>query len=273
MDNNYLWTNTIELEYLSSLKKEYHSLLDTVAAASSSEDSLTIVDVGANNGMFALECSQRFPQRALIYAMEPFSAPYRCLCANALNRNCAMMQAQGGLAASQIMPVNLAIASGCDSREGTYLPHYSLLSGFHVSDDTQTALEQGCGRSLSYEFIRSREEIPCTRLDEWMMDYRIEKIDLLNVDVNKAEIEVLASLGTQLSHRVKFVLVRAHECTKNAVSQLLMDTGFEFVHVSDPEVPTFCMHSPKGYNNTIDTHKRYNDWNPSLNTYVIWAHR
>lgn len=291
----HLWTSALELEFLRQQNKYrsfwtiFRELLASAETRTEPERRMVVVDVGANCGWFSLDCSEQFPARTTIYAMEPFSAPFRCLSTNALQQNRQLMEQQGGLDATQIMPMQLAAAASSHAREGAYLPHYSLLSGFHVRDDEDRgALERLAGRDLTYEFTMHREEVACTRLDEWMMDLRIDAIDLLKVDADKAELEALASLGTMLADRVKCVLAEVHECNKAQVVRLLQEAGFANVHVSDPAPPSFCSFPPPGFRAAenggedgvdgerprragMGTGPRTQDWHPRLNSYLLWA--
>jgi FkbM family methyltransferase len=158
-----------------------------------------------------------------------------------------------------IKPIKLAIMEDSGVREGSYLPNYSLLSGFHVSSTDKQMLEAMASRSLDTEFETVKEKVTCTRLDNWMLINKINHVHLLKIDVEKAELSVLRSLGSRISC-IDAVLVEVHYETKESVLQLLTVAGFTIVSVSDPTPPTFCLKN-----------NQYSRFNVGLSTYMVWA--
>ena len=179
-----------------------------------------VIDVGANNGMFSLQCASELP----------------CL------------------------PVRAAVAELGGEMDGTYMPNYSLLSGFHVSTRDKEMLEVLAGRPLDAEFVAVTERVPCVRLDDWMSEAGVDRVHLLKVDVEKSELGVLRSLGARIAD-VDAVLVEVHEETKADVLAFLEISQFDVASTSDPAPPTFCLRdrpvSP--------------EFDRRLSTYLIWA--
>lgn len=252
------WTSEDERRFLES-KNEYAVYLRDVAHRRGG-DCTVVVDVGANNGMFSIQCARALPAGSRVYAFEPFAMPFACLSSNA-----AICNAE---TAVRIEPVRAAVAEEAHGGEldGAYLPNYSLLSGFHVSSADKAMLETLAGRPLDAEFATVPERVPCVRLDRWMSEAKIVgAVHLLKVDVEKSELGVLRSLGARVAD-VDAVLAEVHEATRDDVLAFLERSGFAIVSVSDPAPPTFCMRE------TIPACRPIS-YDPRLSTYLVWAKR
>jgi FkbM family methyltransferase len=260
-----VWTNQRELDFLQT-KDEYASLLSKARVIGTQERHAVVCDIGGNNGLFALACAKEFPRFTDIYSFEPFESPFRCLEANAKTMNSQLVNQDEH--ASRITPIKAAVGVKSGAVSGTYLPNYSLLSGFHVSEADRKELERLAGRDLSHEFLEAKEQVVCTRLDEWITAKALPVIDLLKVDVEKAELDVLVSLGQKLSDSVRFVIAEVHEENKQAVVSLLSQAGFADISVSEPAPPTYCLFTQGSPQSTKKTLEKYD---PKLNTYLVWA--
>lgn len=263
----FAWTNPKERDFLSN-KNEYTQYLEHFKTSQSLPRQLIILDVGANNGHFSIECAKQLPN-ATIYAFEPFKEPFKCLEQNAKTLPNP----------SQIVPIQLAIMERTGPLQGTYLPNYSLLSGFHAASEFEsdkTMLQEIAGKSLDHEFLATHEQVDSIRLDEWLegiegiegieciesidASHRKIRIDLLKIDVEKSEFSVLKSLG-QFVKNVYAILVEVHEENKTSVLDYLETNGFTMT-ISKPTPPTFCLDQevPATYD-------------ARLNTYMVWAVR
>lgn len=267
------WTNRCELAFLQA-KDEYARLLRLFTPSGPGgpgpQRRAVVVDVGGNNGMFALEAAKANPASTSIFSFEPFERPFRCLESNAALMN-ARLAAARGAAASQITAVKAAVGLAGGRVTGTYLENYSLLSGFHVSQEDRAELERLAGRDLSHEFHGAAEEVASTRLDQWMRDADVPQIDLLKVDVEKAELAVLESLGERLKDSVRFIIAEVHEETKDAVLRLLRDAGFAEINVSEPAPPTFCLFQTDRAAGLPAPRCKPEGYDRKLNTYLVWA--
>lgn len=121
----------------------------------------------------------------------------------------------------------LAVGADSSAKTGTYLPNYTLLSGFHVDKRDKELLQSLAGRSLDREFEAHEETVQFTRLDEWLRDNDIEHIDLLKIDVEKSELDVILSLG-DAACRVSAVIAEVHEANREALSQPERCSRMEF---------------------------------------------
>ena len=134
-----------------------------------------------------------------------------------------------------------------------------MLSGFHVGNDKE-ALELLAGRKLDKEFSVINETVSCIRLDTFLQQEGItNKIDVLKIDVEKAELDVLLSLGSRLAD-VQCVCAEVHEPNLVRFKEILEARyGTGNVWVSDKDLPLFALDEKPA------------EWDASLNTYIIFA--
>lgn len=241
MASTFTSPNETEVAFLNSSDKkdEYMTHLRTL----SFPPNATVLDVGANVGAFSKSIALHLGNEARVFAFEPFQEPF-----DHLSRNVS------GL------PVT-CIRNGVGTQEGklkgTYLPNYTLLSGFHVDGSDKAMLEQLAGKSLDTEFTGSVEEVDCTRLDSFMVANNIDRVDVLKIDVEKAELDVLLSLGDKLAD-VGCVVAEVHQPNLERFVEVL-NGRFSTVIVGDKDLPKFCIgHTPES-------------WPDDLNTFIVFA--
>ena len=158
------------------------------------EDGDCIFDVGANIGLFSLFMSQRF-RGVRLYAFEPIPTTFAALSANvALYR----------------LPVKL-FQCGISNRTGsapfTFYPNWSAMSGAYADVaaevmvsraalDSQVTVSSEVADELLSERFSGAETFDCPlrTLSEVIREERIERIDLLKIDVEKSELDALAGL-------------------------------------------------------------------------------
>lgn len=154
-----------------------------------------IVDAGAHIGFSSLFFAKRFP-RAIIIAIEPEPSNFDLLCKNVRDHQ-------------QIKPLNIALWNRKthlrihDPGAGTW--------GFRVREDA------------------SDNDIPAVRLQDIISEYNIERIDILKIDIEGAEIEVLEGYQSWIK-LVKALIIELHDrfrpgCTE-ALEKALV--GFDY---------------------------------------------
>jgi FkbM family methyltransferase len=136
------------------------------------ESAKTVFDVGANVGLYTLLAAERLRGRGLVHAFEPNPSVFTWLVRNAhLNSLDSVRATQFALSDSDgeaafFLPKNNAWTNG------------SLIEGFTV----QT------------EAVR----VKTRRLDTYCADLDVSAIDLIKIDVEGAELKVLAGMGDLL---------------------------------------------------------------------------
>jgi FkbM family methyltransferase len=142
------------------------------------------LDVGAYVGFFSLLAGHANP-RARVYAFEPLAAAFERLGQN-IARN----------ALSNVEAVAAAVADAAGK-----------LDFFHAP--TKAGIP--CSSSLSYEFMAGTENlrktaVPVLRLDDFVREKGLERVDLLKIDTESTEPAVLAGALTTLErHRPNII--------------------------------------------------------------------
>ncbi len=210
-----------------------------------------VLDIGANIGMFSLLVASLRPA-ARILAFEPIAPVHQALALNAELYAPAVETFACGLAAQE------------GEAEFVHYPEYSVMSGLaeyanadaeldvlrrylaaqgegtddaqgEGADDAQAAaeLDQVLAERLQGEAYTCR----LRRLSEVLHTEGIERVDLLKVDVQRAELDVLRGLDKDDWSRIDQVVVEVHDVRPDGVDRgrveelqgLLEGLGFEVV--------------------------------------------
>jgi amino acid adenylation domain-containing protein/FkbM family methyltransferase len=204
------------------------------------EDGDCIIDAGANIGLFTVFAS-RLAQNLRILAFEPNPAAYACLKANA--------DAWG--TAVSCLPLGLSRESG--SAELTFFEGLSLLSGFYADAATERevvktyVLNQESGPSgngqlaaeigelIDGHFRARTVEAQLSTLSSVIAEQRIDRIDLLKINVEKSELDVLLGLGPADWLKIRQMVIEVDQREDlEPIETLLERHGFEFVVEQDP---------------------------------------
>ncbi len=188
----------------------------------------TVIDVGANVGLFALQAS-REAEGVRVVALEPLPPIFAVLDAN--------------FALHRIPGVALPYGVGREKAtvEFTYYPANSALSGRFAQPDLDralvvqllhnrfprlsgAALETLAARGLAAQSFSCR----ILPLSEILRDSGVERVGLLKVDVEKAELDVLESLRDDDWDRIDQVVVEVHDVDGRLrrIGDLLRSRGF-----------------------------------------------
>ncbi len=188
----------------------------------------TIVDVGANIGLFTLFAHFEAPGGKII-AVEPVPHLVDVLKAN-IQRHC----------------VDAIVINRCLSdRVGKgSLIHYldnSALSGLHANIDAEQLLAKKILRNrypdlsaamvdglLAAKFRHETIECETTTLSNVIHQHQIERIDLLKIDVEKAEMDVLMGILATDWPRIQSIVLEVHDIDGRveSVVRLLKTHGF-----------------------------------------------
>ena len=207
-----------------------------------------VVDAGANIGMFTLLAALRCRGEAEIFAFEPIPATLSVLAANAAAANrgdySAVLGAQPG-ASLKIHAVNCGLSATREEVVFQHHPNYSIWSTQDVAFARQridrivadvAGLVRVVPAALSRAAVRpviawmSRTETVAATLvplSSVIEEYRLERIDVLKVDVEGAEVAVLQGITPAQWDIVRQVVVEVeYFATKDRVVDMLEAHGF-----------------------------------------------
>ena len=172
----------------------------------------TIFDVGANIGIFALWANLR-SRGGAFYAFEPNPETFAVL-----RTNCALY----GLDA-RLFPCALSSAAG--SAPFTFYPGFTIMSGLYADHEEEKDVvlswlhkqnaEEGPAEVLDElleDRLRTRTfDTPLRTLSEVIREQGVERIDLLKINVEKAELDVLQGLADEDWPKVQQVVLQLHD--------------------------------------------------------------
>lgn len=175
-------------------------------------DGACVFDVGANIGMFSLFIGREC-RNAKIYAFEPMPPLFETLRTNMALYDLDAKVFQCGVAADN------------DTREFTYYPHLTLMSGqfADLAQDRQVVKlfesnrhENGWNSELLDEMLDERlttERFTCQmqRISDVIREHGVERIDLLKIDVQKSELEVLRGIDDGDWSKIEQVVLEVHD--------------------------------------------------------------
>ncbi|WP_327191218.1 FkbM family methyltransferase [Streptomyces xinghaiensis] len=197
-----------------------------------------VVDVGANIGMFTLAAALHGPG-ARIIAVEPVAE-----LADAVALNAELH----GVDAT-VLRVALGRADG--ETAFTFYPGNSVMSGrfADAAEDfdvlrgylrTGRDAERGAqlDRLVADRMRAEPRRVPVTTLAGVADGLGLRRIDLLKIDVEKAEAEVLEGIGDALWPRIDRIVMEVHDIggRLDAVLGQLRSRGFEVAHDQDPRL-------------------------------------
>ncbi|MEL7038529.1 MAG: FkbM family methyltransferase [Cyanobacteria bacterium J06592_8] len=154
----------VGFSYPYDIKRFYHN-----------QEIKTIFDIGANIGQTSLFLNKHF-NNAEIFAFEPASQTFKSLCENSQH-------------AERIKPFNLAVGSQEDE----------LLISIRENSELNTLVRES---SKNTALEKTVETVKVTTVDTFCQQQKIEKIDLLKMDVQGFELEVLKGAESYLKNNL-----------------------------------------------------------------------
>jgi natural product biosynthesis luciferase-like monooxygenase protein/amino acid adenylation domain-containing protein/FkbM family methyltransferase len=192
-----------------------------------------IFDVGANIGLFTLFVNQKFPNLQ-VYAFEPIPPTFK------------VCQANVKLYGLDVKLFPLGVSHQQETAEFTFYPEMSGLSGRYseatqdkratkaiIKNDLQQAVnlsEQEVDEFLETQFATQTYTCQLTTLSEAIAHHNVQKIDLLKIDVEKAEFDVLRGIKAQDWQKIQQIVIEVD--TKENLDKivtLLEQKGFHLV--------------------------------------------
>ena len=199
------------------------------------ENGATVVDIGANIGLFSLLVASRCAS-AKVYAFEPAPVVYELLKANC--------DAYG----TNIRAVNAGVSDRPRTATFTFYEKSSVFSGFH-SDEAEDrraiqtvvrgmlageplageSVEEYVGELTADRLQRRSHECRLTSVSEIIREHRIDRIDLLKIDAERSELDILGGIEEGDWPKIDQIVVEIHDRTRAAVTRietLLAGKGF-----------------------------------------------
>ena len=216
----------------------------------------TIFDVGANIGLFSLAAYERCAENLRVFAFEPVGAIFDLLCAN-VERNTSK---------AQIETLGFGLSSSSEMVSFAYYPGAPVLSTAYPDEKTDLrTIKETIQNSIMYldeaplalrclswapKFLRSSildfalektlrgEEIECRMqtMSQFVREREIDQVDLLKVDVEKAELDVLRGIEDDDWRKIRQVVIEVHDVDERlkTVTALLYRHGFADIKVEQP---------------------------------------
>lgn len=171
-----------------------------------------ILDIGANSGLFAV-FAKVYQPASMVIAFEPQPNIYYALKQNNAVNNFDIRCEQ----------LALSDAKG-------EMPFYNY------GPDTFSEINTTAG-SLNKDWRSDRQHainVQVDTLKNYLVSHKIEKVDLIKIDVETHEFEVLKGYGDLLlQHRPAIVLEIQDEQLGQRISSLFLNAGYHFYHVDE----------------------------------------
>jgi iturin family lipopeptide synthetase A len=203
------------------------------------QDGDCIIDAGANIGLFTLFMS-RLASDLRILSFEPNPAAYACLNANAI------------ACGARVTCFPVGLSRDNTSAEMTFFEGLSLLSGFYADPATEREVvkhyvvnrhakalggERGMadmGELIDDRLRTTRVPAQLRTLSSVIAEERLDRIDLLKINVEKSEFDVLLGLAESDWPKIRQVVVEVdREQDLELVTGLLASHGFDVIVEQD----------------------------------------
>lgn len=217
------WKFDLQLD-TSMNRSEYHILKEVFSGGYDfcfpMDKVCIIVDIGAHYGYFSLFSARKTALNSKIYAIEPSNSNFDKLSKNVQSSSI-----------KNIVLINKAIGGNSESRivytakpqNHSLFSHY--IDGMHFGNN-----------------------IVATSLNDFILDYNIDKIDFLKIDCEGSEHEILQNAAPWVWDKISVISMEIHDMRHcgydhNKTINTLLDAGFKIVRSFYDSIK-----SPKGFN-------------------------
>jgi len=196
----------------------------------------TIIDIGANIGMFELFVAIETGMNCAFYCFEPIPEIYGILQKNlhhlgvhvkAFNMGVARRK---GILNFTFYPKLSVFSSAFSSKESDRLMIEKVISNF-VGESIDSSLRNKFIEYFIKDHMNSRQvECATVALSDLIAEQGISKIDLLKIDAEKSELEIINGIRQQDWEMIKQIVVEFHETDEKQLSEvmdMLQLHGFE----------------------------------------------
>jgi FkbM family methyltransferase len=161
---------------------------------------MVFLDIGSNAGLYSIAAAKKFSERGKgikVYAFEPALSTFELLKSNLhMNR------------ADSVVPVHSALGD------------WQGVTTLFINEPGLDGLNTLSRPVRSDARPVAQEQVPITTLDAWLVENGVERVDLIKMDVEGAELKVLQG-GKNLLQRPKAPLIFYESSLVNA-------TGFDY---------------------------------------------
>jgi 31-O-methyltransferase len=218
----------------------------------------TVVDVGANIGLFTLMACDWGRRAVKIFAFEPIPELFKCLKANAQS-----YQLQN------LVPLSYVVSR---ERGEISFMHYPLITAMSTAypygAESTAMLQRGfrdilpqlpwflrwIGRlpprpqevalSLLLKILFHGRRVPCqtVSLSNMFREHDLNRIDLLKIDAEMAELDILEGVDEEDWKRIRKIVIEVHDISGrlDRVMNMLRAAGFQhMVHEQDEQMKEF----------------------------------
>lgn len=203
------------------------------------KDSSTVLDIGANIGMFTLYINHRF-KNCKVYSFEPLPPTYEILKLNTENLE------------PNIKAINCGLSCENKTAKFVYFPsmstdsvqlkfrkdhekdlRYGILNLYKDEYKNEKTLNRFADFVLKPEILKEQiYDCTLTTLSDVIQNYNIESIDLLKIDVEKSEFEVLEGINSENWRKVRQTVMEVHDFDDEKINRLksiFTTNGFNIV--------------------------------------------
>lgn len=181
-------------------------------------DAKFVIDIGANEGFYALRVASTNPA-AQIICVEPNPFAFEILLKNISNN---------GLI--NIVPINAAVSSNGRPINMEFVRQVPAIGGAKLRD---------IERSWLNDDIVDRQMVKSTTVEQIVAQHSLRCIDILKIDVEGMEDEIVKSLIPIVGKIRRIVVERHSKSLRNTVTDKLSWLGFELVFEEDPQLERY----------------------------------
>lgn len=208
-------------------------------------DGNTVIDIGANIGLFSLFVMSQCHKPA-IYAFEPSPRVH-----DLLRANCA---AYGD--PSRVKAFNAGVAEKKGSAQFTFYQHSSVFSSFHPDEHEDRAAIEAVVRNVVENEMQDAGDVsdadvhalttqrlqaetidcPLTSVSDIIRENGLQKIHLLKIDAEKSEIGILRGIAEEHWPLIEQIVMEIHDRSRAAVDEIeqqLVARGFRCAVVEE----------------------------------------
>ena len=233
--------NNLEVAYLNSNEADavYREIFEGQSYSKygiTFRDGDSVFDVGANIGLFTLFVHQKC-RAPRVYAFEPVPATF-----DKLQTNMALYD----------LDVNLfdyGLSSESKETEITFYPNWSAMSGAYANVQEDEDLTRAYLNNLTRGTLPSdeitdilegrfkAETVRCRMhtLSEVISEHRIQRIDLLKIDVERSELDVLRGIEESDWPRISQIVLEVHDRDRRLETIKTLLTHHDFNIVIDQD--------------------------------------